>query len=113
MSSTSAAQHVAIVAKRVSFPEEDVVANVFVYESQNRELSKELFYQSEDYIQFRQSFRAHKQRKNGNRVSRMSQEARNELLMKQQIAKMSQSTDAPLFRLPRSSIASRGCALMA
>ncbi|CAB9509814.1 expressed unknown protein [Seminavis robusta] len=106
--------------KRVSFQEEE---EVVYFQPVNHLYAEELFYQSQDYSRFRADYqldRARKQRMARiEKLNRMTQQARQELLMKSasidniKLAAQVSSSDRRKPHFRPSVPAQRGCALMA
>ena len=95
---------------RVTFQENEV-AVVHTYESLNKELSTELFYQVDDYIRFRSDYRvfkAEQQRKQ--QLKRLSSQAPFEQQIKMAPADRRASCASPYYRRSRQP---QGIALMA
>ncbi|CAB9504653.1 expressed unknown protein [Seminavis robusta] len=102
---------------RVTFSENEV-ASVQTYQRLDWEHAQELFYQPEDYIQFRAEYRAFKAQKARKerlaRMTYMTAQARNELQnrnqLKMTVLPPSSLNQQPMRRQPRQP---RGFALMA
>jgi hypothetical protein len=116
---TTCVQQVIVSAsavKRVSFQQTESL-QVEIFESMNDVLAEELFYQADDYAQFRADFqllRAQKQRMQQNeRLNQMAQQARRELLTQKahMATESGLSIRSGIFRPSIPSV--RGCALMA
>jgi hypothetical protein len=104
------------VIKRVSFRELESM-QVETFESMNIVLAKELFYQAQDYAQFRADFQllqAEKQRlQRIERLNQMAEQVRHELLV-QKASRVTESGLSVGQELFRPSIPyTRGCARMA